>query len=71
MDAERVSQGVALKLFADFRLNGSVFVAGSLVGHQLNYDPANGGECNSSKERMRGPDLAGQTKIPEYDAPSG
>ena len=67
MDAE----GVSLKLFADFRLNGSVFVPGSLVGqYQLHYDPANGGECNSSKERMRGPDLADQTKIPEYDAPT-
>jgi len=51
---------------------GSVFVAGSLLGQdQLDFDPANGGECDSRKERMSGPDSVGQTKIPEHDARNG
>jgi len=51
---------------------GSVFGAGGLVGqHQLDCNPANGSECDSNKKRMRGPDFAGQTKIPKQDAPNG
>jgi UDP-arabinose 4-epimerase len=51
---------------------GSVFGAGGFVDqHQLDYNPANGSECDSSNERMRGPDFAGQTKIPKHDAPNG
>jgi UDP-glucose-4-epimerase GalE len=50
----------------------SAFGPGSLVGqHQLDYNPANGSECDSRNERMRGPDFAGQTKIPKHDAPNG
>jgi hypothetical protein len=50
----------------------SGFLTGSLVGqHQLNYDSANGGERDSSKERMGWPDFAGQAEIPKYDAGNG